>query len=77
MGAFGIFFACYFGAIFLKIIGFPGFKDIKWGWFIVAPILFPIVRLLWVVLSFCFYVAFGFAAMYGIVELVLWASTLK
>jgi hypothetical protein len=76
MGAFGIFFACYFGALLMKLIGFPGFKDIAWGWFIAAPILFPIVRLLWMVLSFCFYAAFGFIALYGIVQLIIWMYTL-
>lgn len=76
MGAFGIFFACYFGVLFLKLIGVPGFKDIRWGWFIVAPILFPILRLLWAVLSFCFYAALGFAALYGMIQLTIWALTL-
>lgn len=76
MGAFGIFFACYFGALFLKLIGFPGFKEIGWGWFILAPILFPILRALFGILSFCFYVAFGFAAVYGIVQLVIWMYSL-
>jgi hypothetical protein len=60
--------------MFLKILGAPGFKKIGWGWFILAPIVFPILKLLWYCLSFVFWAACGLAGVYGIAQLVIWAT---
>ena len=73
MGTLGIFFVCYFGSMFLKIIGVSGFKEIGWGWFLIAPILFPILRGLFWVLQWVFYCAMGFAVTYYAAKLVVWA----
>jgi len=72
MGAIGYFLIIWLGAMFLKIIGVPGFKDIKWSWFILAPILYPLIKVLWYVLKFCFFAALGFAVTYGVAQLIIW-----
>lgn len=70
MGFLGYFFITYFGAMLLKIMGVPGFKEIGWGWFIVAPILVPLLRLLWGILAFCFYAAVCFGVLWMVYKLV-------
>ncbi len=72
MGAIGYFLAIWLGAMFLKIIGVPGFKDIKWRWFILAPILYPIIRVLVYVIGFCFFAALGFAVCYYGAQAIIW-----
>lgn len=73
----GYFFAIYFGAIALKLFGVPGFKEISWGWFILAPILAPLLRIIWYIVCFCFYAALGLAVCWYGSKLIIWISNLK
>lgn len=75
MGFIGYFFVIYFGSIFLKAIGAPGFKEIGWGWFILAPIFVPIGYVLWKVIQFCFYVAVGLGGMWLIAKIILFMTS--
>ena len=52
-----IFLAIWLGAAILKLMKFPGLKDISWGWFILAPIFYG----LWQIMKY----VFAFAGMVG------------
>lgn len=64
----------YFAALFLKIVGAPGFKKIGWGWFILGPIILPILKLLWMCLSFIFWAAVALGGIYLLSELIIWMT---
>ena len=72
MGFLGYFFLTYFGAMILKIANVPGFKDISWGWFIIAPIVVPIFRLLFMGISWIFYLALGVCTIMLACKLLMW-----
>ena len=64
----------YFAALFLKIVGVPGFKNVSWAWFILGPVIFPILRLLWGIISFVFWAAVGLGGIWLIAKLVIWMT---
>jgi hypothetical protein len=68
------FIPIYLGILLLKILGVPRFREIGWGWFVLAPIIWPVLQLLWFCLTFVFWAAVGIAGVYGIAQLVIWAT---
>lgn len=71
MGFLGYFFIIYLSAFVGKACGIAPFSKIGWGWFIVLPIIVPLLRLLFMILSFCFYVAVGTAGLWAIYKIML------
>lgn len=61
--------AIYLGAILLKAVGAPIIREIPWGWFVLAPILALVARLLYWLL--CAAACAGM--MYLIYRLLTWA----
>lgn len=72
MGFLGYFFIIYFCSLILKISGVAGFKEISWGWFIIMPILVPILRLLGYIISFCFFAGLALLTVWSVCQLLIW-----
>jgi len=56
----------------LKIFHVPGVREIEWKWFLLAPIIYAFIRLVWPVISFVIYLAITLALVYSMAVVGLW-----
>lgn len=62
----------YLGLVFLKLVRFPGIREISWGWFILIPVLLFIRKIIGPILSWMFYVVYAWCALWVIAKIGLW-----
>ena len=63
----------YLGAIVLKLVGVPVIKDIAWKWFILAPFIYLLYKVVFKSIWWMVCLTGGCFMIYGIAKFFLWA----
>lgn len=61
----------WFGAIFLKLIRFPGFDEVSWNYLLWTPIIIYLVRLLYIIFAFVVMPLVGLFGLYYFADFLL------
>ena len=69
---FGDFIAFYVIILVLRIFNVPAIREIEWKWFLIIPIVYFFLKLIFPFLSFAFYFAVAIFTMYGVAYFGLW-----
>ena len=69
---FGDFIAFYSIFLILRVFNTPIIKEIEWKWFLLIPIIYFFLKLIYPFLTFAFYLAVAIVSMYAMVYFGLW-----
>jgi hypothetical protein len=66
------FLLIYIAAIILKLLGVPIVKEIEWKWFILAPIIYFLYKVVWKAFEWIFIFATGTAVVWYVAQFGMW-----